>query len=317
MNKKTCKHINFTIGIPAYNEADNIYKLLQAIPSQQLGPFKLKKIIIISDASTDDTVKQIRHCPDPRIQLIIGRVRQGQAKRQNQIFSLCSTPLVVLLNADILPAHPEFLYHLLKPFLKDTQVGLTSAKVLPTPFSSSFVNQVLSWHHHWKNNLFESINHQDNIYLCHGRARAFSRPLYTQLRWPELSGEDGYSYVFNRYLGYKFVFTKASKLYCALPHTLNDHIRQSLRFFMSRNHRLSPTKPDNHAHLYHIPKTLLIHHIISESYRHPIYTLSYTVILALTGCLLILKQSEYQPHPLWVPSASTKKITVVPLRDGL
>lgn len=312
MKKKTCKNIPFTIGIPAYNEAENIYKLLQAILAQQLGPFKLEKIIILSDASTDDTVKQIHRCTDSRIKLIVGRVRQGQAKRQNQIFTQCSTPIVVLLNADILPAHEKFLYHLLKPFQNHSQIGLTSAKVLPAPLSSSFINQVLSWHHHWKNSLFEAIHHQDNIYLCHGRARAFSRPLYTQLRWPELSGEDGYSYAFNRYLGYKFVFTKESKLYCALPHTLNDHIRQSLRFFTSKNHHLNPTKSESHARLYHIPKTLLIRHIISGSIHHPIYVLSYAGILALTGCYLILKKSALKPHPLWVPSASTKKISGVP-----
>ena len=75
-----------TIGIPAYNEEANIGVLLRAIVKQRETDFVLKKIIVVSDKSTDNTANEVKKIKDSRIKLIENRVRRGKVYNQNKIF---------------------------------------------------------------------------------------------------------------------------------------------------------------------------------------------------------------------------------------
>lgn len=58
------KKLTVTIGIPAYNEEQNIGHLLVNIFNQSTSIAILDEIIIVSDGSTDNTIKAIKKITD-------------------------------------------------------------------------------------------------------------------------------------------------------------------------------------------------------------------------------------------------------------
>ncbi|RLC37977.1 glycosyl transferase family 2, partial [Candidatus Falkowbacteria bacterium] len=77
-----------TVGIPAYNEADNIAYLLKDLLGQKQADFKLERIIVISDGSSDNTAEIAQKSGNKIIKVINGRIRKGVAMRLNQIISI-------------------------------------------------------------------------------------------------------------------------------------------------------------------------------------------------------------------------------------
>ena len=55
-----------TIGIPSYNEAQNIGQLLESLLKQVSNSYILEKIIVCSDGSTDDTEQVVKKLESKR-----------------------------------------------------------------------------------------------------------------------------------------------------------------------------------------------------------------------------------------------------------
>lgn len=299
------KHYSITVGVSAYNESTNIAVLLRHILDQQLENFVLDKIIVISDASDDTTVRVAKSVADQRIKVINGKRRCGVSLRQNQIFSLASTDIVVLLNADILPANEKLLEELCLPFISNEGIGLVGARVIPQSRSNTIIGKVLDWHHLWKNDLFEKINEGDNVYLCHGRARAFSKKLYSNLRWPSIADEDAYSYMQAKNLGFDFVFASKAKIWFTSPQTLSDYMHQSARFFLARKSDDKSTQTKNQQNWYRIPKYLLITSALKAAASHPAHATIYAMILTAARVKSLMSPNQKKLH-LWHMSPSTK-----------
>ena len=80
--------ISVSIGIPAYNEAENIENLLLNLISQEIRhPFKLNKVYIVASGCTDDTeqiVEDLKKKYDI-IDLLCEEERRGKASALNII----------------------------------------------------------------------------------------------------------------------------------------------------------------------------------------------------------------------------------------
>jgi glycosyltransferase involved in cell wall biosynthesis len=101
--KKNCMK-GITIGIPAYNEEQNISGLLQALEAQA---GKQVKEIIISDDSTDGTPDIVSaHARRSHIDIVHmhHKKRRGAAAAWTEIFSRAQGDAIVLYDADTLPA---------------------------------------------------------------------------------------------------------------------------------------------------------------------------------------------------------------------
>ena len=68
----------FSIVIPIFNEARNIETLLKEI-NKSLENFKKYEIILVNDASTDDTSEVINNINNKNIKIIINKNNQGQS----------------------------------------------------------------------------------------------------------------------------------------------------------------------------------------------------------------------------------------------
>ena len=79
-----------SIGIPAYNEAENIQNLLRCILSQDMSLYTLEEIYVISDGSTDRTVEEASSIADSRIKVTDVKERIGKSEHLNSFFAIAN-----------------------------------------------------------------------------------------------------------------------------------------------------------------------------------------------------------------------------------
>ena len=94
-----------TVGIPTYNEGQNIANLLESLEEQHTQIFE----VIISDDSSDNTTKVVRNFAQNSlldIKLFHHDTRRGTAAAWNQIFQKATGNTIVLYDADTI-AHPS------------------------------------------------------------------------------------------------------------------------------------------------------------------------------------------------------------------
>ena len=335
--------ITVTIGIPAYNEEANIRNLLESLLAQKARGYKLKEIIVVSDGSNDRTVSEARRVKDKRIRVIEKKQRRGQALSQNSIFERANSDFVVLLNADTLIKRDNFLAKMVEAYnsiqenprreLGDElnadmsssfggdvkkprplgrggrhrarkNVGIVASGIKPLP-SDSYLGKVLGWHKIWKRKLYENLSEGDNILLCHGRARGFSRQAYENIRWPKVWPEDAYSYLAIKKLGLGFVYCKAAVAYYRSPQTFKDHSRQSIRFLLAEKALAPYFSKQELKKAYTIPKKLFISSAFRGLIKNPVKAVSYLAIYFYCK-LLALSIRQNDDHTLWESSKSTK-----------
>lgn len=92
-----------TIGIPAFNEEQNIESFLHSLLDQQIKKIKLEKILVYSDASSDKTDTIVRRLSKqyPVIKLVRGTSRKGKYFRVNELFHLNKSDVLIILDADV------------------------------------------------------------------------------------------------------------------------------------------------------------------------------------------------------------------------
>lgn len=227
------KKYTITVGIPAYNEEKNIGKLLHAVFSQTGENFVLEKVIVVSDCSTDKTNEVIQSIKDKRIQLLVNSKRMGQSSSQNKIFSLASSDIVILLEADTLPSTKYYIEKLILHF-DNTETGLIQGNELPlktrTFIGKIFETQFYSFYKPAISDMYV------RSLLCSGRGgRAFRKSLYEKLRWPNNVPEDTYAFLWCKTNTISTYFEKDAVCFFKLPENVRDfvHERKKIKSGMS------------------------------------------------------------------------------------
>lgn len=222
--------ITVSIGIPAYNEAANIEYLLKALLKQKLQGIILDKIIVVSDASTDKTIQKVKSFKSNKIIIIENKKRLGKSISENIIIKESKADILIMLDADVLPLGKDFITYITAPIINDSSVGIVAADNKPLR-ANTFVEKIIADSHVFKIKLYNKINNGNNIYLCFGRALAFSKRFYKSFRLPNDCPEDSYSYLKCIKNGFNFVHTSNAKIAFRSPANLYDHFMQSSRFF--------------------------------------------------------------------------------------
>lgn len=288
-----------TIGIPAYNEEANIAKLLSDIRKQNNLNFELSKIIIVSDASDDQTNSIVLKENDKRLKLIVNHERQGQAYCQNVILDNFEGEILILLNADIRLPRQDCLLNLVAAFDQNTVIKLAHAQITPLTTKSWF-GSVLQTSWEIKSSLIKRWNNGCNILASHGAMRAIHKDLALKLRWPILVNEDAYCYLLNKKLGYKMASVSKAVANIYLPSALNDHLKQSRRFNSSMQEQSKYFDSDFLTREYSVPKILLIETLAQVFVNHPLQVIWFVIIW------LIAKLKSELGSPTWQIANSTK-----------
>jgi cellulose synthase/poly-beta-1,6-N-acetylglucosamine synthase-like glycosyltransferase len=144
--------IRTSVGIMAYNEEQNIGKLLEALTSQSLSSVSIDHIVVVSSGSTDRTSQIVKEwaARDERIQLVEQARREGKASAINLFLERARGDVFVLESGDTIPA-PDCVQSLIAPFA-EPNVGMTGARPVPVDDPKSFMGFVVHmlWRLHHK-----------------------------------------------------------------------------------------------------------------------------------------------------------------------
>ncbi len=213
--------IDFSIGICAYNEEQNIERCIRAIYSQKLEGFALKQVLVVSSGSTDRTNEIVRSLMKEYEDIVFlpQEKREGKNSAINLYLDHLSTKLVVMLNADNVFASDVSLQKLLEPF-RDPKMGMVGGRPVPTNDPSTkvgFASQMLWAMHHNVAMIYPKI----------GELVAF-RDIGTRLRTDLQSDEDIIRMKLEE-AGYKTAYAPDATIYNRGPDTEEDFLKQRVR----------------------------------------------------------------------------------------
>lgn len=294
------KRITVTIGIPAYNEAENVRHLLLDLAKQSRNGYTLNKIIVCSDASADETEKVARSLKKLPITVIVHSKRQGKAAALNSIIRKTSSDALVILDADVALRDRLFLSKLVTPIARE-KADLCTAKI-DELHPDNFLEKMLVASMQYKRELFASVNNGNNIYTCHGRGRAFSRRLYKTIRFKESANEDAYSYLFCIHRGFTYRYVPGATVWYGLPATFADHELQSVRFFQSRMLSAAEFGEKFVRDAYALPEFLALKTLIRFALKNP-YIIPY---LGLAAYLNLKSRFIKRVRNTWAVAKSSK-----------
>jgi len=126
-------HPAVTAIIPAYNESESLGRVLDVL--SQVA--RLDQIIVVDDGSQDDTTGVVRQraALDPRVHLIQHASNRGKGQAIFTGASAAQTPVLLLLDADLVNLKPQHVVDLIEPVLSgaaDMTLGLFRAGRLNT-----------------------------------------------------------------------------------------------------------------------------------------------------------------------------------------
>lgn len=292
-----------TIGIPAYNEENNIKPLIESLLMQKRKGYILEKILVVSDASVDQTDLIVKNIKNKKVVLLRNSKRSGTALTQNTIIKNTKSDILILLDADVFIKTNKFISRIIAPIIADSNVGLVGAKVVPTP-SNRIFSKIINYSHLLKQELYEKVGKNDSIYLCHGRARTFAKRFYKKLRFPQTISEDAYSYLLCNKLNFSFIYEPKAKVFFKSPDNLKDHLKQSVRFIVGKRTMEDLFDKEFVRQAYKIPFVDYLKTSIEGLIKNPIYTGLYTLILLIS--YLSKQINSINVGPIWQISKSSK-----------
>lgn len=95
----------FSVILPTYNRGYVVWKAIQSVLNQSYPFFEL---IIINDASTDDTAKVLQQFTDPRLRIVTLKKNQGPAHARNLGLKKAKGKYIAYLDSDN-TWYPDFL----------------------------------------------------------------------------------------------------------------------------------------------------------------------------------------------------------------
>ena len=291
-----------TVGIPAYNEEKNIGNLLLELLNQKQSIFELEKVIVVSDGSTDGTVAKVKIIKNPQVMVIDNLERKGKPYRLNQLFENSKSDTLVILDADTLLQDKLFLESLVKPIIEH-KADLTSAAIEELE-PKTFIQKMLKASMAFKKYIFERYREGNNLYTCHGRARAFSRRLYSSIQFTDTIADDAFSYLFCKAKKYKYYFAKEAKVYYQLPENLVDHEKQSIRFFQSKKDLVRTFGEELVQSEYRLPFILSIQSFAKTLVSYPFIVPYFTTV----SWLKIKSSLSTQRTSKWDVAESSKNL---------
>lgn len=220
-----------TIGIPAYNEEKNIATLLKALNSQV--NIDITEIIIVDDASSDNTLAEINSVGNSNVTVMSNRSRMGKNTGLNIIFRHAKTDILILMDADIKLLNNSTLSLACDEVIKNT-LSLAALKIEPVE-QPSLISKIVGFGQYLKNNYYEITQVQNNIHTCVGRTLILSRNFYSSLTIPqEITGDDAFLYLTCKVRGLNYSYLDSQSIGYKSPTTLADFLKQNVRYVHSK-----------------------------------------------------------------------------------
>ncbi|OGK47775.1 hypothetical protein A2963_02875 [Candidatus Roizmanbacteria bacterium RIFCSPLOWO2_01_FULL_40_13] len=295
-----------TIATIACNEEANIKKFLESVLDQKEKGFKISTILVISDGSTDHTVKIAKSFKSNLIRVTDHSERIGKSARLNEIYKNLDTDLLLQSDSDIIYSHRFVARDMILGLLEEPKIAMCGGNPLPvkgSTFTENAINLTTEAYQQFR----KKVRGGNNVFSADGRILAFKKELVEKLRIPEdMIANDMFSYLCCLSLGYKYKFVPTAIVDYRSPQDVGDHIKQNVRF------RASPLRMEKYfpkglvSKETSIPIMLLYKTQFLIFLKHPISTL-YIYLINLY-CKLRARWTESKLNARWAVANSTKSV---------
>lgn len=299
------KKVLITIGIPAYNEAQNISNVLDSLVKQNKDMFNIKYIYVLSDGSTDNTNKIVKNFAKKYsfIKLLYTRKRKGKVFQLNRLYSLNTSDYLFNFDADIKIDDFNLINKtitLMKKQPKKSVVAIHQIPLRPTNFIGKCI---YAGYEFWDLTRL-SVNNSDHIQNLYGAATAYSKNFVKSFRFPnDITDDRGYLYICAKKSG-GFIYNKKTNIFYHPVSTLHDFRKLADRSFNKNEGILKKYFGDEIKNYYHIPAKNKILSILKIFIREPIYCTGGLILNILTRVLPL--HDKYYNSNMWEVSKSTK-----------
>jgi cellulose synthase/poly-beta-1,6-N-acetylglucosamine synthase-like glycosyltransferase len=299
--------MSVAVGIAAYNEANNIGRLLKTLSKETLGDgFSLDDICVVASGCTDGTEEVVKRCMklDPRIRLLVEKERKGKASAINILLAKCKSDVLIMEPADTIPQNNS-LRSLVLPF-KRKSIGATSGTEIPVNSEHSVMGLIP--HVQWK--LFDYVSQsedKDGTYyrLC-GEFCAIRTGIVNRI--PEtIVNDDAYIGLQIKRAGYDIAFVPEAKVIGKGPANVGEYVTQRRRVIYGH----MQLEKENNAHVATInPSQILkaLPRMIGLRPKKLLGTIAAVALEAFSTLLARMDMRQGKSHRKWRMVPSTKSL---------
>ena len=221
-----------SIFIPAFNAEQNIARLLGQLILQRTSSVVIKEIVVISDASSDDTINKAKSIKNGIIKVYGNTAQQGFAHGVKRILQSSCSDIVVILNDDIVVKHSNIIEELCNPIIKNHTTGMVGGNLKPLP-SRNFIQNTTLIGFILARRVIADMPTIHTKRTCDDKIMALSKSFYKKLKYPKNLGDMGnvdvYLYFMCLATGFSYYFALKSVVYFKFPDTVTDFININLR----------------------------------------------------------------------------------------
>lgn len=295
-----------TVAVSAYNEEANIGAFLSSVLIQKELSFKLKKIIVISDGSVDDTEKVVKSLRSSKIELIRHKERLGKSSRLNEIYTFLDSDILVQSDCDVVFSHSKVIHDLIQPILNDKRVGMCGGN--PKPLAAqTYLEKAVNYTCEAYCKFRAEVRGGNNLFSADGRLLAFRADFIKFVHVPEdMIANDAFAYFCCLHKGYKYKYVQSAIVWYRSPQTIADQIRQNTRF-LAAPLRLSKYFPrDLVERETNIPMKAYLVVMIKEFAKDPLLCSYIFLVNKYCGFRARLFESSFDSK--WSMATTTKEL---------
>lgn len=293
--------IGCSIGIMAYNEEANIARTLQSVLDQTGPTVRIEEVIVVASGCTDRTVPIVSEMAqnEPRIRLCIQEKREGKASAINLFLKEATSPVVVLIGADVIP-EASAIENLCAPF-KVPKIGMVGGRPVP-------VNDVKTFMGHAVHLLWRLHDRVARVHPKLGEVIAF-RNVISGIPIDSAVDEISIQALISQ-LGYQLIYRPDCVVYNKGPVTVRDFIKQRRRIYaghlkvlQQQNYEASTMKVTPIAR-----QLIACRHFALSTPRQVMWTAG---AIALEGYARVQGYFDYRrkrQHHIWQAVESTKDL---------
>lgn len=293
------------VGIPALNEAANIQRVLASITKQDELGFHVNNIILVSDASTDNTIQLARQMKIPNLKILENTERQGPALCWGRLFQESTADILILLDADIELTGVNVFQSLLSPMITNSDITLTSGHPIKQ-HTGTFGDKVMDVSIYLQDYIKLHLDHGHSIYGCHGRITAIARSIFTKIEFPpkHILGNDSYLFLINKQFGGQFTYAPNATVKFKMPQTFKDYAKQQRRFTQTQDQHDKIFGQWIHEE-FRLPKRLVLTALTRVFVMHPFYTTWYVLYQVRAR---VFERNRLITKASWDTPATTKSL---------
>jgi glycosyltransferase involved in cell wall biosynthesis len=286
---------SITVGIPSYNERQNIVNLLHAIEEQRTSILE----VLISDDSSDNTPSLVHNFAQHSlldIQLFHHDTRRGAASAWNEILQRAAGDIIVLYDADTIP-HPSCTGQLASRI--QGNVGICASNSQPVE-AAGIAGRASVFISNWLRSVRLA---QLSQYPVMGRALAINSDQAKKIKIPtNIIAIDLYLQCRVLEMGRDVIYNDDAIVYFKPANSISDLTSQVMRAV--NGHK----QIEDYVSSYEIalPQRLAITHAIKNAAKDPLGALSVTVGYSLIP--YYKSRIEYADTAKWHTAASSKTI---------